>query len=163
MTLCVDTEIAVKEAVDKAVHEVFRTMTGAIVEPVTGNYESDESQWSDAETPKLTVVLGFTGGIQGSLCLSLSEQAAIQWAETVLAEELAGVDQTVIDAVGELGNMVVGGAKRRLAGNNLTMSLPTVLRAGETALEFGTQINPLRMFYRYGEHCLVMTIALRRS
>ena len=163
MSLCIDTELAVKEAVDQAIREVFRTMTGQTLTQASDELVSAVSDWDDPSVPKLTVILGLTGGIQGSLCLSLSEQAAIQWSETILLETLSHVDQTVIDAVGELGNMVVGGAKRRLAGNNLTMSLPTVLRAADTALEFGTHLTPVKVWYQYAGHPLVMTIALRRS
>ncbi len=163
MSLCVDTELAVKEAVDQAIREVFRTMTGQTVGLLTGEFNFENNEWNDPALAKLTVVLGFTGNIQGSLCLSLSEQAAIQWSEAILLEDLSQVDQTVIDAVGELGNMVVGGAKRRLPGNNLTMSLPTVLRAGDSALEFGTHLSPVKMRYQYAGHVVVMTIAVRRS
>ncbi len=163
MSLCVDTELAVKDAVDQAIREVFRTMTGQTVGLIAGEMDMDNMEWDDPALAKLTVVLGFTGNIQGSLCLSLSEQAAIQWSETILLESLSQVDQTVIDAVGELGNMVVGGAKRRLPGNNLTMSLPTVLRAGDSALEFGTHLSPVKMRYQYAGHMVVMTIAVRRS
>lgn len=163
MSLCVDTEVAVREAVNQAVCEVFQMMTGTCILPVPETYETDTDLLDEQANPKLTVILGLTGGIQGSLCLSLTEPAAMHWAETILFEKFSRVDQTVIDAVGELGNMVVGGAKRRLAGNNLTMSLPTVLRAGESALEFGTHLIPFRIHYHYEEYTLVMTIALRHN
>jgi CheY-specific phosphatase CheX len=161
MTLCIDTEKLVRDAVDKSIREVFSMMIG---EELTQKIEETPRESIPAAKkaePAMTVLLGFTGDIQGSLSLSLSDQAAIDWTRGLIEHETAEVDQTVVDAVGELGNMVIGGVKRRLAGNNLTMSLPTVIRAGESSLVFPTNTSPIYMVYEYSIYSMTFVIAIR--
>ena len=74
--------------------------------------------------------------------------------------DVTEIDQTVIDAVGELGNMVVGGAKRRLCEFALTMSLPSVICAGIESVQFQSNANPLRLQYRFDQSSLAIWVAL---
>jgi len=161
MTLCIDTEKLVRDAVDLSIREVFSMMIGEeLSQNVVDGHDSLPPSPNKAE-PSMTVLLGFTGDIQGSLSLSLSEHAAIHWTHALIDHETEEVDQTVIDAVGELGNMVVGGVKRRLAGSNLTMSLPTVIRASESSLVFPTSIVPIYIRYGFARHQMTFVIAIR--
>jgi chemotaxis protein CheX len=69
------------------------------------------------------------------------------------------VDQTVVDAVGELGNMVVGGVKRRLADFRLTMSLPSVIRAGRHQMGFPSAHLPTQLDYTFDGNQLTILIS----
>lgn len=74
-------------------------------------------------------VVGITGQVKGFVVLSFHENAALQVVSGFIGEEVTKVDEQVIDAVGELANMVAGGAKRVLAdqGYDLTISIPSVI------------------------------------
>jgi len=161
MALCIDKELIVRQAVDASICEVFSTMIGEDLKLASATYVEPGLRNSESNEPALTVLLGLTGGIQGTLSLSLSERAAIQWTHALIEHETNKVDQTVIDAVGELGNMVIGGVKRRLAGNSLTMSLPTVIRANEDSLVFPTTVVPVYVLYEFGNHVMTFVIALQ--
>lgn len=71
-------------------------------------------------------IIGLSGGAKGSVAISFPRASAfaIVKAFTGSSEvEEAGV----IDAVGELANIIAGAAKRDLSAHNISISLPTVV------------------------------------
>ena len=66
----------------------------------------------------------------GSLALSFSEKVILHIAENMLGEKFTEIDDEIVDLVGELTNMVTGGAKAMLdeKGFDFDMSTPTVIR-----------------------------------
>ncbi len=66
----------------------------------------------------------------GSLALSFSEKVILHIAEKILGETFSCVNDEIADLVGELTNMVTGGAKAILEdkGFDFDMSTPTVIR-----------------------------------
>ncbi len=66
----------------------------------------------------------------GSLALSFSEKVILHIAEKMLGEKFIKIDDEIADLVGELTNMVTGGAKALLdeKGFDFDMSTPTVIR-----------------------------------
>jgi len=163
MTLCIDTEKLVRDSVDKSIRDVFSMMIGAELTRI--EFETREMSRPEPENiePSMTVLVGLTGDIQGTLSLSMSDLAAIAWSHALIEHETDKVDQTVVDAIGELGNMVVGGVKRRLAGNNLTMSLPTVIRTSEASLVFPTNTSPIQVQYDFAGYTITFVIAMRNA
>ena len=161
MTLCVDTETAVVDSIDQSICEVFEMMAGATLAREgdtdrTGVTSQDVSDHSD-----VTVVMGLTGDLQGTISVCMTPEAAIAWTESLLEERAETVDQTVIDAVGELGNMVVGGSKRRLTDHSLTMSLPSVIRAGVSDIAYQTGTSAIEMKYGYDGETIKILISLK--
>ena len=77
----------------------------------------------------------------GSLALSFSEKVILHIAENMLGEKFTSIDDEVADLVGELTNMVTGGAKAILEekGFDFDMSTPTVIRG------MGQQISHIGM------------------
>ena len=64
-----------------------------------------------------------------SIALTFSEAAILHIAKKMLPGEITAIDGMVIDLVGELANMVLGGAKRDLEnrGYSFRLSLPTII------------------------------------
>lgn len=69
----------------------------------------------------------------GSMAISFSKEVALDLVERMLGDKLTEVDETVRDLVGELTNMVSGGAKKTLSekGFNFYLSQPVTFE-GET-------------------------------
>jgi len=81
-------------------------------------------------TGDVTGIIGMVGNkVKGSLSISFSEQAALHITNNMLGEDLTKIDETVTDMVGEITNMVTGGAKRILgdSGHDFQMATPTVI------------------------------------
>jgi len=57
-------------------------------------------------------VIGLSGKARGTVVLSLSREAALNATAVLLQERPAEINSDVTDAVGELTNIIAGGAKR---------------------------------------------------
>lgn len=88
-------------------------------------------------------MIGISGKGVGTVVLSMSESVAIKAASTMLMMDLTEVDDDVMDAVGEITNMVCGGAKAKLEQFHLSMSLPNVLCGPSCRLHFPQNSHPI--------------------
>jgi chemotaxis protein CheX len=78
----------------------------------------------------ITGIIGMAGEkTKGSLAISFSEGAILHITSQMLGEQVLKIDETVVDMVGEITNMVTGGAKKELAkqGYKFEMALPTMV------------------------------------
>lgn len=78
----------------------------------------------------VTGIIGMVGNkVIGSLSITFTKDAALDITNKMLGEKITAVDETVTDLVGEITNMVTGGAKRILAdsGHDFQMATPTVI------------------------------------
>ncbi|MEM6980766.1 MAG: chemotaxis protein CheX [Planctomycetota bacterium] len=155
------------DAIDASLRETFAMMVGDEVEFVQKT-TLDPSLRSPLTTVDLdnavdrqmTVVVGLSGDLQGSVSVCLDQAAALDWTEKLIDHQTEQVDQIVVDAIGELGNMTVGGAKSRVDGFSLKLGLPSVLLTGHQHLAFPTQCRPIEMQYRYQSWDLRVFVAL---
>jgi chemotaxis protein CheX len=86
-------------------------------------------------------VIGFSGDAAGCVVLHFSFDVASK-----LATRFAGIDITpehpdFADAIGELANMVAGGAKAQFDGLNISISLPNVI-VGENHSVSASKVAP---------------------
>ena len=88
-------------------------------------------------------IIGVSGKAIGTIVLSLSTASALKAASTMLMVEKTAIDDEVLDAVGELTNMVTGGAKAQLEAFSLTMSLPNVLMGEGCRIHFPNNAHPI--------------------
>ncbi|MDG2223106.1 MAG: chemotaxis protein CheX [Rubripirellula sp.] len=160
MTLCTDTESALVDALDQSACEVFQLMAAVELTSIGQPVSLPPPNEGVANAKDVTVVMAITGDLNGSVIINMSKSAAYEWTGRMIGSEVHCLDQTVIDAVGELGNMVVGGAKRRLVDFQLTMSLPSVLQAGIDRIRFSSKSIPLQRDYQFDERELSIVIAL---
>lgn len=169
-SISLDIDTTVQEAMDTSIRETFSMMIGEELEHLeTTPFSSSAAQPSgkmnaDEESiGEVTVVVGLNGGLQGSVCVCLDRGAAFLWTEKLIDHITDHLDQTVVDAIGELGNMVVGGAKGRLEDFVLTLGLPSVLLAGPSRLAFPSNCAPTQLKYRVAGHNLSIFISLVAS
>ena len=80
-------------------------------------------------TYDISAIIGITGDTSGSIILSFPVELACRIASNMLMEEITTLDRNVEDAIGEIGNIVVGDARRLLIqdGFSLSISVPTVV------------------------------------
>lgn len=88
------------------------------------------------QSRELAVLVGLHGKRSGNMTVSLSEATAVFLASRLVGEEFARLDEDVVDAVCEIGNIVAGAIKEELAGTEFefdAISLPgLVFGAGYT-------------------------------
>lgn len=81
----------------------------------------------------------------GSLAISFSEPAILDIVQKMLGETLDSIDETVVDAVGELTNMIIGNAKRLYSeqGIDFDLTLPSMLVGQSKPLHHSVQGPPI--------------------
>ena len=107
-----------------ATENVFKTMTGVEARPEALQLKNDTTPAHD-----VTGVISIHGSLAGSVALSFTAESALAMAGRFAGTEFTRVDADVADAVGELVNMIAGGAKAELAkaGVPACLSLPQVI------------------------------------
>ena len=91
------------------------------------------------QTLDFSTVVGLSGGEDGVLVLTLTSKLAKQVVGGMLGmdeSEFEG-NEDILDGVGELGNMVAGGAKTALQGtpHHFDLSLPTTVYGDKIVLQ----------------------------
>jgi chemotaxis protein CheX len=121
-----------------ATHDVFKTMLGC---PLTRGPLSLKS----AHTPMYEVsgLIGLSGKCRGMVVVSVGRTTAISAAEVMLGCRPDELDRDVMDAIGELTNMIAGAAKTQLEKYQLTIGLPTVICGKAQAIAFPSQAPPI--------------------
>lgn len=77
----------------------------------------------------ISSIIAMTGEVNGSVILSFPAKVACKIASSMLMEEKSDLDKDVEDAIGEIGNIIVGNARRQLmsSGFKLNISIPSVV------------------------------------
>jgi chemotaxis protein CheX len=91
----------------------------------------------------VTATVGLSGKAIGTLVISLSESLAIHLAAKMLLVETDGLNDDVIDAVGEVAMQVASGAAQDLAEFEMTATLPCVVTGRQHRLRFPSDVRPL--------------------
>ena len=92
---------------------------------------------------EISGVVGLSGKAKGVVVLSLSREAALSATEALLGERPKEIGPEVVDAVGELTNIVTGNAKAKLEHLSLSMSLPTIVLGKWHTIEFPNSVLPI--------------------
>ncbi len=82
---------------------------------------------------------------QGSLAISFSETAILDIMERMLGERSQSIDDTVVDVVGEITNMITGSAKRLFSeqGVEFNLTLPSTSIGQEHPLRHSVNGQPI--------------------
>jgi chemotaxis protein CheX len=122
----------------EAVHAVFRTMLNM-------NLERGRLYLKQGLQPshEISGIIGLTGAAKGTVLLGMGAQVALKATGILAGEHPSHIDAMVIDAVGELTNMVAGSAKAKLEQLRLSVSLPSVIAGRNHSVSFPTGATPI--------------------
>lgn len=88
-------------------------------------------------------LIGLSGKAHGMVVINLSTEVALKAASAMLMEEMNEVNDDVLDAVGELANVIAGQAKTDLEQYDLSVSLPNVITGEGHEIRFPSTTPPL--------------------
>lgn len=120
--------------------DVFRTMLGCELTRGRLGLKSN-----NAPSFEVSGMIGITGSLHGMVVVSLSRETAMHATEAMLGTRPDTLNADVTDAVGELTNMIAGGAKMRLAESDLSIGLPTVVCGKNHLISFPSQSTPIML------------------
>ncbi|HVN96890.1 MAG TPA: chemotaxis protein CheX [Syntrophorhabdaceae bacterium] len=115
----------------------------------------------------VTGVMGVAGDNdkRGMMCISFSRQGALYAYKTLMGDERSEISPEVVDAIGELTNIISGQSRKELenAGVNLTASIPTVVVGKNVELHFMCKLPiislPFQFATDYGEDILYVNFS----
>jgi len=109
----------------ESIMNVMETMAQMKANPQKPFKKEDNKSRGD-----VTGIIGMAGEqTKGSLAISFLEPTIVHITSQILMEKISQLDETVVDMVGELTNVVSGGAKSILAerGYKFDMAIPTMV------------------------------------
>jgi len=111
--------------VRQAAHSVFETMLGVQLKDCEPTREENTPLRSDG----VVALVGLAGQWAGTGVFRCSAEMAQKVSGLMLMQEFAAVDQDVLDAVGEITNMILGNVKTTLEETlgPMGLSIPTVI------------------------------------
>jgi chemotaxis protein CheX len=96
---------------------------------------------------EVTGVIGLSGKASGTVVVSLDREVAISATERMLGQRPETIDNDVIDAVGEMTNMIAGKAKAGLEQFEMKLALPTVITGKNHVIRFGSTAQTICIPY----------------
>jgi len=93
-------------------------------------------------------LIGLSGKASGMVVINLSTEVALKAASAMLMEEQTELNDDVLDAVGELANMIAGQAKTELEEYDLSVSLPNVVTGEGHEVRFPSTTPPLAVPFK---------------
>ncbi len=102
---------------------VFRDMFGIVPEylnPYLVN-RADKNDWD------ISGIIGISGDSKGVVVVSLSASLAAALTSQLTGRPVAANDPDIIDAIGEMVNIIAGNAKKGLEQYRLDISLPSIV------------------------------------
>ncbi len=120
----------------KSIRNVFKTMLSVEV-----TVDKPHVKAGEGDRPDVSGVIGFSGDASGSVVVSFSKQVALRIVAQFAGTELEIDHADFADAVGELANMIAGGAKSEFEGLDVSISLPSVI-IGENHEVSRSSANP---------------------
>ncbi len=118
--------------------ETFSSMVRTAIKPGKISLASQRTMPFDASG-----IIGISGGAKGSVSLSFPKNSALKIVSAFAGEEVKSLDSLVVDAIGELANIIVGYAKKDLIQYKINISLPTVVIGENHQLQGSREVTPI--------------------
>ena len=117
---------------------VFDTMLDATAKRIGLKLKTENTPEFD-----VSAVVGMTGLVQGTLVLSFSEAMSLAVLDRMVGAKATEVNNEVCDAIGEIANMIAGGAKAQLAALELSLGIPNVVTGPGHVVHYPSSVRPI--------------------
>ena len=101
---------------------------------------------ADAEPYEVSAIISLTGRAKGTICMSFDRPTALEIGARLAGASGWKLTPAVLDAVGEIANVVTGSAKSKLE-LGLNMGLPTLVRRADFDVRFPPEAEPMRLHF----------------
>jgi chemotaxis protein CheX len=83
----------------------------------------------------ISAVIGLSGVVKGAVIVSMKDDLAIKLTDLLTGTEHSSLDADVIDAIGEVNNIIAGNIKPKVPnGDRIVISIPTIIRGKEHSI-----------------------------
>ncbi len=77
----------------------------------------------------VSAIISYSGDVSGSVVLGLSTKASVDLASKLAGATLEPASEDLTDAIGEVINIIAGGAKAKLNAGVINMTCPSIIHA----------------------------------
>ena len=105
-------------------------------------------------------VIGLSGDAVGTVVSNMSKEVALEIASVLLMDQFTELTADVVDAVGELTNVIAGAAKSKLEEFHLGVSLPNVVTGNAHTIHFPKDVTPICVPFKTVWGPLVLEVGL---
>ncbi len=139
-----------------AVLHVLSTMAHVDAKPAAPYLNKDRKAVGD-----VTGIIAISGYTEGTISLTLSEGAIVKIVNNMLFENYTEINDDIVDAVGELTNMIAGQARAQLSqqGMSFDASTPAVVKGKGHTIDHITSAPILSIPFSLDEGDLVVEVA----
>ncbi|BAI79623.1 conserved hypothetical protein [Deferribacter desulfuricans SSM1] len=139
---------------------VFETMLG-----IKPKKKSVGLKKGDEPSYDISGVIGLTGQAVGSVVVSFPESLALKVVSKFIGEEKVDIDDDVIDAVGELINMIAGGAKKIFTDRGLKfkISIPNVITGKGHKIKRPSNVPCIAVFFEIDGEIFAIEVSLKEN
>ncbi len=129
-----------------AAQTVFKTMLNvdvAMQKPVLKDQKGTSGD--------VTGIMGLVGDKKGTVAISFRDKGALFVFKTLFGEEVDSISPEVVDAIGELTNIISGQARKEFekAGINLKAAIPMVVVGKGLEMNFITKIPIISLPFQF--------------
>lgn len=129
----------------RAAMETFSSMIRTEARPGKPALKQDTKLRAD-----VSGIIGLSGGAKGSVALSFPRITALKAVSAFGGVKVLALDETVVDAIGEIANIIAGSAKKDLSQYRINISLPTVVMGDGHELGGPKDIIPMVVPFETG-------------
>jgi chemotaxis protein CheX len=139
---------------NQAVEEVFGLMLGVPIRV------AETVVLPQPEPETLTAMIGLAGAVSGTCAVLVNSAAAIHMATCMAGMELTTVDETVLDGLGEISNMLAGAWKAKIPELDVAcmLSVPTVVSGSQYVVHRKAPAFFVESSYHLEEHFFTVRI-----
>ncbi|MDR1507363.1 MAG: chemotaxis protein CheX [Treponema sp.] len=141
---------------------VFAEFIGAKLEVGNPYFSKAEaiSEWD------ISAVIGLTGEANGAVVVSMRSALAEKLTEKLTGKPHTSIDGEVVDAVGEIVNIIAGNAKKGLEeAFRLIISLPTIIQGQNHQIKWPSEQTRVICipFTIYGSEVFTLSVAIEAA
>lgn len=142
-----------------ATKSVFKTMMNVDVEPGKPFLLTDNTM--DEYKFDISGIIGLTGETTGAVVISFTKISALKVVSSFAGIHVKIFDQTVVDSIGEIINIISGNAKRDLSDFKLNISLPSVVTGHLHKLNWPTGVPVVTIPFTSEMGTFCISVSLR--
>ncbi len=150
----------IAEAIREALEEVVKTYTGVIPDLQEAIVRKNEDSTALGD---ISAIIGLTGEkVSGVFVVSFKKDLIFNFIKSLFGEEPNEINQEVLDAAGEIANMICGGFRRRLEkfGPSLKASVPSMVTGENHRIHSLCKSPRLSFIYRVDTSFLIVEFCL---
>jgi chemotaxis protein CheX len=113
----------------------------------------------------ISAVIGLSGAVRGAVVISMQKKFALKITDTLVGTPHDDLDDDVVDAIGEIVNIVAGNIKQHVdGGEQIVISLPTVVKGKDHRFAWpGKTTRILCISFKYGDDAFFLLADMEKA